>query len=144
MIKIRHMHKGVSLIELMIAVAVVALLGTVALPSYQSYIARGNRSNAISELANIAQALERHYTFNRAYTADFQVLNMAASSSLTFTGAEGLYSYSIANVAANDQTFNIIAVPSSSFRDPYQISLNQLGRHQHRKGTTGVYTNGLP
>lgn len=60
---------GFTLIELMITVAIVAILASVALPSYQNYIARGRRDTAKACVMEIAQFMERHYTTNMAYTA---------------------------------------------------------------------------
>lgn len=60
--------QGFTLIELMITVAIVAILASVALPSYQSYIAKGRRDTAKACLMERAQYMERHYTTNMAYT----------------------------------------------------------------------------
>lgn len=62
-------HRGFTLIELMIAVAVVAILAAVALPSYQSYVLKSRRSEAWTLLQNAQLAQERHRLTNTAYTS---------------------------------------------------------------------------
>ena len=51
--------KGFTLIELMIAVAILALLSALAIPSYTRYSDRTYRSEAMADLLDCAQALER-------------------------------------------------------------------------------------
>ena len=60
--------KGFTLIELMVAVAVVAILASVALPSYQEQMRKSRRAQAKADLVEYAQMAERHFTVNNAYT----------------------------------------------------------------------------
>jgi type IV pilus assembly protein PilE len=61
-------ESGFSLIELMIAVAVVALLATVAYPGYRDYTQRGKLAEARSQLMDARAKLEQYYQDNRQYT----------------------------------------------------------------------------
>lgn len=59
--------RGFTLIELIIVIAVIAILVAVALPSYQNSIRKSARGQAKADLLEITQALERHYTISRSY-----------------------------------------------------------------------------
>lgn len=58
-----------TLIELMVVMVVIALLGAVALPAYQSSVRKAHRAEAKSALTEAAQTLERFYTERNAYDA---------------------------------------------------------------------------
>ena len=60
--KMARSARGVTLIELMIAVAIVGILAAVAYPSYQAQVRRGNRTEAKAELMEATQELEKCYT----------------------------------------------------------------------------------
>lgn len=60
-------HRGFTLIELMITVAVIAILSAVAYPSYQEYVAKSRRSTTVALLQQSQQWMERFYTENFRY-----------------------------------------------------------------------------
>ncbi|WPG37636.1 type IV pilin protein [Variovorax sp. EBFNA2] len=57
------------MIEVMIVVAIVAILAAVALPSYQEYVRRSKRAEAQAILMEAAQFMQRYYSANDRYTA---------------------------------------------------------------------------
>lgn len=66
----RHLHRGdagFTLIEVMITVAIVAILSMVALPSYREYVIRGNIPEATSRLATKQVQMEQFFQDNRTY-----------------------------------------------------------------------------
>lgn len=60
-------RNGFTLIELMIVVAVVGILTTIAYPAYTSYIQRGRVGEAFAELGTLRQQLEQYYQDHRDY-----------------------------------------------------------------------------
>ena len=59
--------RGFTLLELMIVVAIVAVLAAIALPSYRDFILRANRADAKAIMLETAQFMERFYTTNNTY-----------------------------------------------------------------------------
>jgi type IV pilus assembly protein PilE len=66
----RNKMRGMTLIELVIVVAIVALLATVAIPSYRQFLLRSHRAEAKSALLNLAAAQEKFYLQNNTYTEE--------------------------------------------------------------------------
>lgn len=60
-------NRGFTLIETMIVVAIVGILASIAYPSYQEHVRRGNRVEARGILLEMAQLLERNYTEANRY-----------------------------------------------------------------------------
>lgn len=59
--------RGFTLIEVMITVVIVAILATVAFPSYQTYIVRANRSAAQALMLDLANQEHQYFAANRSY-----------------------------------------------------------------------------
>jgi prepilin-type N-terminal cleavage/methylation domain-containing protein len=59
--------KGFTLVELMIVVAIVAILTTIAYPNYRDYVIRGQLVEATTALASLRANMERYYQDNRTY-----------------------------------------------------------------------------
>ena len=78
-------RNGFTLIEVMIVVAIVAILGGVALPAYTSYIARGKISDAMAALADYRIKMEQYFQDNRNYGTAGAACSVAVTTSSNFT-----------------------------------------------------------
>ena len=56
-----HKRRGFTLIEIVLAMTVLALLGSLVLPVYQGYVAKGRIESATRDIHRIASVLDRHY-----------------------------------------------------------------------------------
>jgi len=60
-------QKGFTLIELMIVVALIGILASIAYPSFLEQVRKSKRSDATGALEGFANAMERHFTANGSY-----------------------------------------------------------------------------
>lgn len=104
--------EGFSLVEMMIVVAIIGILASIALPSYKEYVLRANRADAKAILMETAQFMERYFTTNNTY-ANAAVLSAvspkgAAGSAIkyniTFSVTPTASVYTLKATAANSQT----------------------------------------
>ena len=99
---------GFTLVELMITVAIVAILARMAYPSYVDYITRGKLANVTNMLAGIRAQMEQYYQDNRTYAAvgtftpPCQAISAVAEFSL------------VCNIAANGNGYAMIATGSGT------------------------------
>lgn len=110
-------QKGVTLIELMIVVAIIGIIAAVALPNYQTYVVRTNRTECQSALVQLANAMERHYTMRipSSYVGAASGGSATGSPSVFATQAplEGNATCNLTISAASVSNYTLAATPIS-------------------------------
>ena len=123
-------NKGFTLIELMIAIAVVAILATIAIPSYQNYILKSGRADAKAALYGVAQTLERCYTRFSAYND----ADCALAESDTVMSENEKYEVTVTSVDATE--FELTAEPQGNQTKDTECKNFELD-HTGKKGVSG-------
>lgn len=98
-------QQGMTLIELMVVMAVVAILGTIAVSSYRSQMMKSNRSEAKSALLQVQVAQEKFFLQNNRYAQNNGELVAASSASppglgLSTTTPNGYYTIDLNGTAS--------------------------------------------
>ena len=105
---------GFSLIELMIVVAIVGILGSIAYPSYLNQVAQSRRADAQAVLMEAAQFMERFYTENNRYHQDTGGTAVALPVQLRELPRDsGTKSYDISVQASTASTYTLRATPKN-------------------------------
>lgn len=113
-------EKGFSLIELMIAIAIVGVLTLMAYPSYQGYVKQSNRQKAMADLMSLASAMEsfkaQQYTYqgaglSGANTGEPGIFN--GWSPADAPKADRKYDLTIQAITDNGRGYELRATPAS-------------------------------
>lgn len=124
----RNRMQGFTLIELMIVVAIVGVLAAIAYPSYDQYVKRGNRSEGIAQLNDVAARQERYFAQNNAYitsSANLDKLGLTASGGKV-ASSTGKYSLTVSKVA-NDGGYTLTATQQFGDSKCGNLTLDALG-----------------
>ena len=127
---------GFTLVELLVTMAVVSILATIAVASYSSQVQKSRRTDARSALLDLAGREENLFSTNNAYSATPSDLGYApVGTPFPISVGSGYYTVSIAvpdpaQAAATPTTYSITATPVGSQASDAAcatLSVNQLG-----------------
>ncbi len=116
----RQTERGFTLIEIMVVVAMIGALSSVAIPSFQRYVHRAKRSEALFGLKGIHTLETTYYGANVEYSDSFSELGFAITGGSQVDEANiigDVYSYTL-------QTFPVDGRPNANFRATASANLD--------------------
>lgn len=130
----RPRARGFTMIELMMVVAVIAILAAIAVPMYGSYVMRGKIIDATSHLGDLRTQMEKFFMDNRTY------LNGAACGVQPIIDAYNAdparnFNFSCPAVTATTYTLQADGIATRGMPN-FQYQINE----QNQKATTNVYS----
>lgn len=137
-------QRGVTILELMIVVVIIAIMSSVAYPSYMRYLVSSKRTAATSALLQVSDKQQQFFMDNKSFADDLTQLGLPANPHIisddgmaaAADDADAVYSLSLSNIAA--ATYTITAAPLNNQlaqdTDCGSLTLDQAGV----RGTSGA------
>ncbi len=104
---------GFTLIEIMMAIVIVAILAGIAVPIYFHYVEGSRRSSAITALQRAAAAEEKHYATYNSYATSLTTLGYQTNSVAIPSGSQHWYTLS-AQTDPSGSDYELKATPAGS------------------------------
>lgn len=111
-INFRHLRQaqfkqaGFTLVELVVTVAILAILASIVVPSYTEYLKKGRRAAAESLMMDVAQRQQQYLLDARSYASDLATLGVTTPADVS-----AYYTVTVAAVDGTPPTFTVTATP---------------------------------
>ena len=99
--QVKNSLKGMTLIELMVVVVIIAIIGGIAYPLFTDYVREARRADAISQLLTLQMAQEEYRLRNNSY---------AELADLGTTASSDFYAFSASNIGSETYTLTATAI----------------------------------
>jgi type IV pilus assembly protein PilE len=128
------LQRGLTLIELMVVEAIIAILAAVVYPMYTDQTRKARRADAKIALEGVALAQERYYTLNGEYAVTLSSLGLDATSDQEY------YDISITRSGADSEQFVATATAAASGQQASDTACNAFTVNQ--AGAQGAVDKG--
>ena len=128
--KSRSRSRGFTLLELLVAIAIIGILAAIALPMYGDYVMRGKIAEAVGTLSDQRNKMEQFFLDNRDYTLACQGGSSAAPP---VSPTVKYFTYTCSNLSGTTYTITADGVAGQGMGD-FHYTINQSGT----KATTGL------
>jgi type IV pilus assembly protein PilE len=123
-------NRGFSLMELLIAIGIIGILASIAVPSYRDYVRRGQIEEATAALSQGRIAFEQYFLDNRTFAgADTAPTSVCPASTTNFV---------IACVVNNLGTRYVLSATGAGNLSTFVYNVNEL----NQRATTSPWGNG--
>ena len=122
----RH-NSGFTLIEVMITVAIVAILAAIAVPSYSEYVQRARITEATSSLADMRNKMEQYFQDNRTWTPGGGIALPCNAGTVAPLPVSQNFTFTCDQMGPN--TYRVVATGNAgSSMAGFQYSINQFNQ----------------
>jgi type IV pilus assembly protein PilE len=135
---------GFTLIELMITVAIIAILAAIALPAYSNYVIRGRLVPMTNTLAAARTAMEQYYQDNRTYLSTGSgstSLTSPCSDTVNWIKSWGNYALTCPTLTATTYTLQVMATSGAAIGATYTVNQQNLMATTSYPTKWGGYSN---
>lgn len=122
-------NKGFTLIELVITMAIIGILASLAYPSYLDYVTRARRHDGQTALLELANQMEHYYANNNTYQTATIATGNRTDIRKTNTSPEGWYMLEITQQSDTNYALQAIAIKAQAMNDPFcsNLTFTSLG-----------------
>jgi type IV pilus assembly protein PilE len=115
---------GFTLVELVVTMAILAILASIALPSYLEYLKKGRRAAAQSMMMDVAQRQQQYLLDARSYASDLATLGVTTPADVS-----AYYTVTVAGADGTPPTFTVTATPiaGTAQADDGTLTLDNAG-----------------